>query len=88
MLGRGYEYMDLDDGSSAGEDLVGAATASATGGAPQGFAGIATKTGAGPAGLAMLADDAFDGSPRMPMIPSTWSGASPTQQETSDGGTV
>ncbi|OBI20304.1 hypothetical protein A5712_18185 [Mycobacterium sp. E2327] len=85
-LGRGYEYMDLDDASDAGEDPVDAAAASAIGAAPQGFAGIATKTGAGPAGLTMLADDAFDGSPRMPMIPSTWSGDSPTQQEPSDGG--
>ncbi|OBA74783.1 hypothetical protein A5641_26805 [Mycobacterium sp. 1554424.7] len=83
MLGRGYEYMDLDDDSNAG---VGAVAASATGAAPAGFPGIVTKTGAGPAGLTMLADDAFDGGPRMPMIPSTWSGDSPTPLDPSDGG--
>ena len=62
MLGRGYEYMDLED---AAPSVKGAGT--------QGFAGTAAKTGAGQAaGLATLAEDAFGGGPRMPMMPGTW----------------
>jgi len=70
MLGRGYEYLDLEDLEDSSE-LVGAVAASTTGAGPQGFAGTATKTGRA-AGLTTLADDAFGGGPRTPMIPGTW----------------
>jgi PPE-repeat protein len=82
MLGRGHEYMDLeDDEGDAGHEPVGAVTASAVGAGPQGFAGTATKTGAGQAaGLTTLADDAFGGGPRMPMIPGTWGADSPAPE--------
>ncbi|ORW93347.1 hypothetical protein AWB92_13425 [Mycobacterium sp. IEC1808] len=86
MLGRGYEYMDLQDESDAGADPVAAVAASATGAGPQGFAGTAAETVSRPAGLATLADDAFGDGPRMPMIPGTWSGDSPTPRDPSDGG--
>jgi PPE-repeat protein len=79
MLGRGYEYMDLEDLQNDAEP-VGAVTASATGAGPQGFAGTATKTGARrAAGLTTLADDAFGSGPRMPMIPGTWGADPPTR---------
>ena len=82
MLGRGHEYMDLEDEG----ELVGAVAASATGAGPQGFAGTATKTGAGrAAGLTTLADDAFGGGPRMPMIPGTWDADSPMVPESEAG---
>jgi len=70
MLGRGYEYMDLEDeDTSAGGERV-AVGASVKGAGTQGFAGTAAKTGAGQAaGLATLADDALGGGPRMPMMP-------------------
>ena len=73
MLGRGYEYMDLEDEDTpAGGERV-AVGASAKGAGTQGFAGTAAKTGAGQAaGLATLADDALGGGPRMPMMPGTW----------------
>jgi PPE-repeat protein len=68
MLGRGYEYMDLEDEDASD------ASASIQGAGTQGFTGTAAKTGPGrAAGLATLADDAFGGGPRMPMIPGTWS---------------
>jgi PPE-repeat protein len=87
MLGRGYEYMDLeDDDDSAGSEPVGAVAASGTGTGTQGFAGTAAKSGAGQAaGLATLADDAFGGGPRMPMIPGTWSADSATLPESEAG---
>ena len=87
MLGRGYEYMDLeDDGASAGREAVGAAAASGTGAGAQGFAGTAAKTGAAQAaGLATLADDAFGGGPRMPMMPGTWRADSVTLPESGAG---
>jgi len=70
MLGRGFEYMDIDD--DTGQD-PGAATASDRGGGTLGFAG-ATRRGdvAEAAGLTTLAGDAFGGGPREPMMPSTW----------------
>jgi PPE-repeat protein len=73
MLGRGYEYMDLEDeDTSAGSERF-AAAASVQGAGTQGFAGTAAKTGAGQAaGLTTLDDDALGGSPRMPMMPGTW----------------
>jgi PPE-repeat protein len=75
MLGRGYEYMDLEDVDTG--ELVGAVAASATGAGPQGFAGTATKSGAGrAAGLTTLPDD-FGSGPTMPMIPGTWDTEAP-----------
>jgi PPE-repeat protein len=65
MLGRGYEYMDLEP-----EPTV---VPSDRGAGPLGFAGTASKqitTAA--AGLTTLADDEFGSGPRMPMMPGTW----------------
>jgi PPE-repeat protein len=82
MLGRGYEYLDLEDEA----ELVGAVMASVTGAGPQGFAGTTTKTGAGrAAGLTTLADDAFGGGPRMPLIPGTWDADSPAVPDSEAG---
>ena len=65
QLGRGYEYMDLEP-----EPTV---TPSGQGAGPLGFAGTASKHAATTAaGLATLSDDDFGGSPRIPMMPSTW----------------
>jgi PPE-repeat protein len=65
QLGRGYEYLDLEP-----EPTV---TPSGHGAGPLGFAGTASKHAATTAaGLATLSDDDFGGSPRMPMMPSTW----------------
>lgn len=64
MLGRGYEYMDLQPESVA---------ASGQGGGTLGFAGTAAKeTAVQAGGLATLADDSFGGGPKMPMMPGTW----------------
>jgi PPE-repeat protein len=72
MLGRGYEYMDLEPGPTVGP--------SDRGGGTLGFPGTAAKEAATTAaGLATLADDEFGGSPRMPMMPSTWGADSPTE---------
>jgi PPE-repeat protein len=65
QLGHGYEYVDLEP-----EPTV---TPSDRGAGPLGFAGTASKQAATTAaGLATLSDDDFGGSPRMPMMPSTW----------------
>ena len=65
QLGRGYEYMDLEP-----EPTV---TPSGQRAGPLGFAGTASKHAATTAaGLATLTDDDFGGSPRIPMMPSTW----------------
>lgn len=79
MLGRGYEYMDLDDeGDLADQELVGTVAASGRGAGTQGFAGTAIKSDAGrAAGLTTLSDGAFGGGPRMPMIPGTWDSSAP-----------
>jgi PPE-repeat protein len=80
MLGRGYEYMDLDD--DKGQD-PGAAPSSRGRAAPtaasdrgagtRGFTGTTRQeTAAQAAGLTTLAGDAFGGDPREPMMPSTW----------------
>ena len=64
-LGRGHEYLDLDDEPTVWPSTQGAG--------PLGFSGTATKVSAGAAtGLATIAEDDFGGSPRMPMMPSTW----------------
>ena len=65
MLGRGYEYMDLEP-----EPTV---VPSDRGAGPLGFPGTAAKeTAVTAGGLATLADDGFGGGPRMPMTPRTW----------------
>ena len=69
-LGRGHEYIDLDDEPTAYPSTQGAG--------PLGFSGTATKVSAGAAtGLATLAEDDFGSAPRMPMMPSTWGNESP-----------
>jgi hypothetical protein len=61
MLGRGYEYMDLEPDTEASPE------------GPFGFTGTATRqAAAAPGGLATLAGDAFGGSSTTPMIPGTW----------------
>ncbi|MGB6208095.1 MAG: hypothetical protein WBF82_14165, partial [Mycobacterium sp.] len=73
MIGRGYEYMDLEPEPSV--------VPSDTGSGPLGFAGTAAyETTAPAAGLATLADDEFGGGPRMPMMPGTWN-ADPAPHE-------
>ncbi len=67
MLGRGYEYMDLD------QDLDSVAMASDQSAGPLGFAGTAAKGSAGrAAGLATLPGDEFGSGPTMPMLPDSW----------------
>jgi PPE-repeat protein len=69
-LGRGHEYMDLEEQPTV--------TPSAQGAGPLGFSGTATKASTGAVtGLATLADDDYGGGPRMPMMPSTWGPDSP-----------
>jgi PPE-repeat protein len=75
MLGRGYEYMDLEP-----EPTV---VPSDTGSGPLGFAGTAaTETATTAAGLATLADDEFGGGPRMPMMPGTWNADPASRDDT------
>jgi PPE-repeat protein len=84
MLGRGYEYMDLDE--DTGQDPAGSpddphvtATASNRGAGTLGFAGTPRQETAGEAaGLTTLPGDAFGDGPREPMMPSTF-GAGPIQ---------
>lgn len=65
MLGRGYEYMDLEP-----EPAV---TASDRDAGPLGFAGSAARAGADkPGGLATLTEDQFGGDSTVPMLPTTW----------------
>ena len=65
MIGRGYEYMDLEP-----EPTV---TASDRDSGTVGFAGSAAReSGAEPAGLATLTRDRFGGSSTVPMLPGTW----------------
>jgi PPE-repeat protein len=66
MLGRGYEYMDLEPDS---EPVAAGASGGSAG--RQGFFGTAAKAGRA-AGLVTLADGGSAGGPRMPMVPSTW----------------
>jgi PPE-repeat protein len=73
-LGRGYEYIDLDDEPTTYPSTQGAG--------PLGFSGTAAKVSAGAAtGLATLAEDDFGSAPRMPMMPSTWGNDSPDQTD-------
>jgi PPE-repeat protein len=75
QLGRGYEYMNLDDdlGDDAppGGERV-ASAASDQGAGTLGFAGTARKEVTKAAGLTTLASDEFRDGPRMPMVPGTW----------------
>lgn len=65
MIGRGYEYMDLEP-----EPTV---TASDRASGTLGFAGSAPRdSGAEPTGLATLTRDQFGGSSTVPMLPGTW----------------
>ena len=67
MLGRGYEYMDVEPESDT------RAVATDSGAGPLGFTGTASsETAAQAGGLATLVDDEFGGGPRMPMLPNTW----------------
>jgi PPE-repeat protein len=70
MLGRGYEYMDLE--AAPDDQPAAAAVASDTSAGRLGFAGTTPKTAGQATGLATLAGDAFGGGPRMPMMPGTW----------------
>ncbi|MCV7380818.1 hypothetical protein BST11_06685 [Mycobacterium alsense] len=79
QLGRGYEYMDLEDdtgpdGSTvAGEHGAGSTTASGQGGGVLGLSGAGRTRGVTEAaGLTTMAGDEFGGGPRSPMMPSTW----------------
>jgi len=77
MLGRGYEYMDLDQELNYPEPEP-AVTASDRSAGPIGFAGSAARAGgAEPSGLATLTEDQFGGSSIVPMLPSTWNSGSP-----------
>jgi PPE-repeat protein len=65
MLGRGFEYMDLEP-----EPTV---LPSGQSGGTLGFPRTAVReTTTAAAGLTTLADDDFGGGPRMPMMPGTW----------------
>jgi len=65
MIGRGYEYMDLE----AEPTVVGSEGDAGT----VGFAGSAPRGSvAEPAGLATLIPDQFGGDSTLPMLPGTW----------------
>jgi PPE-repeat protein len=69
MLGRGYEYMDLEPESEA------TIAASFQGAGPLGFTRTTPVDAVVRAGgLATLAGDTFRSGPTLPMTPSTWSG--------------
>jgi PPE-repeat protein len=72
MLGRGYEYMDLDQELDYPEPQP-AGTASDRSAGPIRFVGSAARAGgAEPSGLATLTENQFGGSSTVPMLPSTW----------------
>ncbi|AJK77764.1 PPE family protein [Mycobacterium avium] len=67
MLGRGYEYMDLED------DHLSSSAASEHGAGPLGFTGTMRESGAAtPAGLTALGGGSFGGGSKMPMLPTSW----------------
>ncbi len=71
MVGRGYEYMDLEP-----EPRVAPSDRDA---GPLGFRDTASKQTAAAAGLTTLADDEFGGGPRVPMMPGTWNTDPPAE---------
>ncbi|KLO29793.1 PPE family protein [Mycolicibacter heraklionensis] len=76
MLGRGYEYMDLEPGPVPEVPELAGAVASSRGAAAQGFAGGTHRVArAQPSGLTALADDGFGGGAVSPMMPNTWQGS-------------
>jgi hypothetical protein len=69
MLGRGHEYMDLDQEL----DYADSGPASDRSAGVIGFAGSAARADAGkPGGLATLPEDQYGASSSVPMLPSTW----------------
>ena len=68
MLGRGHEYMDLD------QELYDVGpTPSARGCGPVGFTGTVRRAAvARPTGLTALAGAAWGGTTTVPMMPSSW----------------
>jgi PPE-repeat protein len=79
QLGRGYEYMDLEDDTNHGpsgpphEQRSPSTVASDEGAGILGFSGTAGKKAATEAaGLTTLAGDEFGGGPRIPMLPNSW----------------
>ncbi len=77
---RGDQFMDLDSGPPADdEETPSNVSASQHGAGPMGFAGTASRLDkATPGGLTTLSGNAFDDSPQVPMMPSTWQ---PTDDE-------
>jgi PPE-repeat protein len=70
QLGRGHEYMDLDDDLDPDDSPT---AASDRGAGTLGFAGtVRSDAAAGAAGLTALAGDEFGGGPATPMVPGTW----------------
>ncbi|MCV7247060.1 PPE family protein [Mycobacterium koreense] len=78
MVGRGYEYMDLEPGPDEGPPGGARVVASGVGAQNVGFAGTATAAAA-PAGLTSIVDDTASGPHRMPMMPGSWHGATPPE---------
>lgn len=75
MLGRGYEYMDLEpetDTTADGEGDTAQVAASDRGAGVFGFTGTVTQEAAQAAGLTTLAGDSLGGGPWLPMLPGTW----------------
>jgi PPE-repeat protein len=84
MRGHADEFADMnidvdpDWGALRSDENSTAATASNSGSGALGFSGTARKAAlATAAGLTTLTGDEFDGGPRMPMVPGSWSGDQP-----------
>ncbi len=94
QLGRGYEYMDLDDSlgpdeGATGDQHVTSTAASDQGAGTLGSAGTTRSTAAAePAGLTSLAGDSFGESPTMPMLPGTWGSDPRARTDPGDGDTT
>lgn len=78
MVGRGYEYMDLEPGPDEGPPGGPRVVLSGVGAQNVGFAGTAAAAAA-PAGLTAVVDDTATGPHRMPMMPGSWQGATPPE---------
>ncbi len=91
QLGRGYEYMDLDDSLSPDEDVTGDQHPTSTAASDQGAGtlGSVVKThitaAAQPAGLTTLAGDSVGENLTMPMVPGTWDSDSEARADAGDG---